>query len=1415
MATVTRSSRKLKDDDINNSKKQTGIKDASTSGSTTTDTSGLRRSTRETPTKKQKTSSSSSTRKSERIEKRAPPTPPTCLGKRKSERVEKQIMASPSRTSDKGEKTSSLSSSASKKSKKNSSMDTKISKDPKLKSGIEPTHSAVGRDKNLKDNPISVRAKKKTRLDARTYRAFLTPRTTKLKESGPSKQLNVHDDSFQGDTENTVTNGVSVDEKNVKEGEDNPVERGGKEIGRRCVESRDGDDEESIPVPGRSVEKSDGEKNSCHFSRIPRNHLAEKNVEEGEDNCIEREGEKEIVMSCVEGREGAVEEFSPVSRHFAEMTSIGDKEIKLSHFCKKHNSGKKNVEEVEYDSSETEKGKETGTSFVESCEETVEESRPVSRKSTDTTVISDGEIELSHFSRKDKNHPWTKNVEEGEDDFSEKEGEKEIGLSCMKGREDAIGESSPVSRKSTEMTVISDGEIELSHFSRKDKNHPWTKNVEDGEDDSSEKEGEKEIGLSCMKGREEVIGESSPVSRKSTEMTVISDGEIELSHFSRKDKNHSWTKNVEEGEDDSSEKEGEKEIGLSCMKGREEAIGESSFFSRKSSKRTLVSDGEVKLSHYSRKFKNHPGETSDAKHGDNSSVIVQSTPDVVMAIEITVDIDPMQIDSLTKKDLQQPVLKSISDVSGTEQNYEFCTSNCADDVPSLPCGSNSDDLVGRCNGCSKRLRVDIDLQTRDVCSCNSQNNYELRETSFPEEVCEQSPILISPENGVMLVSSTQTNGADLECSELLPEAERSTAQDSPGLHSTSEIPSPLKKDRAEHETRSRIVVTEEHSEGGQLEISPLVIQKVTNGNACFICKLGEKLLCCEGKGCKKSYHLLCLDPPLKDVPSGIWYCLFCTKKKILSGVHSVSEGVESVWDAREEEVPDCDGMQIPKQKQMQYFVKYRGLAHVHNRWIPEDQLLLDAPTVVAEFKRNQTQMWKSEWIKPQRLLQKRLLMSEEQRTEYLNQHLSDISNCSYEWFVKWSCLGYEHATWELENASFLKSPEALTLKRGYESRLEKPIRVCESSRSDKEMNPSLIKLSKLPDVGIPVPDQYHHLSSVNKLREYWQKGHSAVIIEDQILKETMRWKMVTFQLREHVILLKETRLKVRFGTRRASVSGRVEIDLPFLLISSSPAIYTWEAEFLRLAPSVNVVVYNGNKGARGIIRAVEFYDDGGRVIFQILLSTPDVIVEDLELIKHLGWEAIIIDECQRYRVSKHFEQFKGIITHFKLLLVTGSIKDSVPEYLNLLSLIDSQDDKNVVDNLKMDTNDNIGKLRERFAQFFVCERKSESSKFVEYWVPVRLSEVQLEQYCFSLLTNITFLRSCSKNDPVGALCDILIATKKCCDHPYLVDPSLQTSLTKDLIGYEEYLKVGVNASGKLLFLDKFLSESMYGSTEYV
>lgn len=68
------------------------------------------------------------------------------------------------------------------------------------------------------------------------------------------------------------------------------------------------------------------------------------------------------------------------------------------------------------------------------------------------------------------------------------------------------------------------------------------------------------------------------------------------------------------------------------------------------------------------------------------------------------------------------------------------------------------------------------------------------------------------------------------------------------------------------------------------------------------------------------------------------------------------------------------------------------------------------------------------------MLDKRLIAV----TDHKNTHVHGIdendADCHYEWLVKWTGLGYSHATWEVENASFLRSLEAVKLMTNYEIR---------------------------------------------------------------------------------------------------------------------------------------------------------------------------------------------------------------------------------------------------------------------------------------------------------------------------------------------------------------------------------------------
>ncbi|KAG5055558.1 hypothetical protein JHK85_008068 [Glycine max] len=387
--------------------------------------------------------------------------------------------------------------------------------------------------------------------------------------------------------------------------------------------------------------------------------------------------------------------------------------------------------------------------------------------------------------------------------------------------------------------------------------------------------------------------------------------------------------------------------------------------------------------------------------------------------------------------------------------------------------------------------------------------------------------------------------------------------------------------------------------------------------------------------------------------------------------------------------------------QREYFVTYHGLAHAHNRWIPESKLLLEAPKLLAKFKRKLqvTTRWKRDWSIPHRLLLKREIVFSKQNDQHFDGHGDNGSNCRYEWLVKWRGLGYDNATWELDDASFLTSPEGRKVIDDYESRRKRAERLSKNHfEANEERKASFSELSVLPTGDSP-GFYNQHLTYVNKLRMCWHKGQSALIVDDQI-------------------------------------------------------------------------------------------------------------DQDLHELRCITWEAIIIDECQQSRLSGHLDDIKILKAEMRLLLVSGQIKEDQADYIKLLSLLKSGQHGSSIAQVEtyFSASSTISNLKSQLEKYVVFKCKSGSTRFVEYWVPACLSHLQLEQYCSMLLSNLMLLCSGQKSDSVDALHDLIISIRKCCDHPYLLNPELQSFVTKGLPD-EERLNIGIQASGKLQLLEKILLEA--------
>ncbi|KAL9992286.1 putative DNA helicase chromatin remodeling SNF2 family [Helianthus debilis subsp. tardiflorus] len=249
----------------------------------------------------------------------------------------------------------------------------------------------------------------------------------------------------------------------------------------------------------------------------------------------------------------------------------------------------------------------------------------------------------------------------------------------------------------------------------------------------------------------------------------------------------------------------------------------------------------------------------------------------------------------------------------------------------------------------------------------------------------------------------------------------------------------------------------------------------------------------------------------------------------------------------------------------------------------------------------------------------------------------------------------------------------------------------------------------------------------NKLHDHRNKGQNAVLFDgqDRIVK------VITF------------------------VSSLLDnMKKPILIIASSSARLLWENEFSKWSKSINVVTYKGTKDIRAAIRGSEF---------QVLLSSPDAIVEDMETLVHIKWELLVIDECQHPVISMHLKTIQMLMADMKLLTIFGE-----PVDIFQISLVDCKNEK-IQSDADMEMNDDISTLKERLSPFIAFDCKFSTPDLKEYWVPVHLSSTQDRHDTLNLNRTELNPKSTPKDTSTVKVLQISASTLVQPNNPYMIN----------------------------------------------
>ncbi|KAG0556719.1 hypothetical protein KC19_11G074300 [Ceratodon purpureus] len=581
-----------------------------------------------------------------------------------------------------------------------------------------------------------------------------------------------------------------------------------------------------------------------------------------------------------------------------------------------------------------------------------------------------------------------------------------------------------------------------------------------------------------------------------------------------------------------------------------------------------------------------------------------------------------------------------------------------------------------------------------------------------------------------------------------------------------------------------------------------VLKMEQSEDFCSICHTGGDLLCCDT--CTAVFHLGCLDPPMKIVPRGKWSCPKCAdplgdvEKFIDMQMRPIKVPGKSTEEKTSEEQP-------PKLVK-QYLVKWKSRSYLHCSWVTAENLERGMKTFAGlRMKLNHfhklidgTKNWNTaeedrmpirpEWTTVDRVLDMRFN--------------GDIT----EYLVKWKELGYDEATWEVEEdvAAFqaevdkfkeVMSRQALKKRKG--SALDNK----DLKRRRKDFKP----FKKTPKFLVGGSLHPYQLEGLNFLRFAWEQNKHVILADEMGLGKTIQSISLLGSLIEE------------------------NVGLPHIVVAPLSTLRNWEREFATWAPQMNVVMYVGSAQARAILRQYEFFfpqksskkskDKGkkkmlgeskqDRVKFDVLLTSYEMINLDTAILKALKWECLIVDEGHRLKNkdSKLFQTLTTFSTRHRVLLTGTPLQNNLDELFMLMHFLDAGKFASLEEFQQefqdINQEEQVGRLHKMLAPHLLRRVKKDVLKEMppkkELILRVELSSLQKEFYKAILTRNYQILTR--QGGPQVSLTNVVMELRKLCGHPYLLE-GVEPNVRNQIEANRQLLE----NSGKLLLLDKMMAK---------
>ncbi|ESO06310.1 hypothetical protein HELRODRAFT_149039, partial [Helobdella robusta] len=478
----------------------------------------------------------------------------------------------------------------------------------------------------------------------------------------------------------------------------------------------------------------------------------------------------------------------------------------------------------------------------------------------------------------------------------------------------------------------------------------------------------------------------------------------------------------------------------------------------------------------------------------------------------------------------------------------------------------------------------------------------------------------------------------------------------------------------------------------------------------------------------------------------------------------------------------------------EFYVKYKNFSYLHCEWRTASELEVGDIRVWQKIKRFKIKQQSSffeqleddDYFNPDYVEVDRILDSSTIVNPDTNQPITH-------YLIKWRGLGYDESTWESEKDVDKQKVSYYSITSSLQNLLMqmKPRPSAEQWKSHEEC------------------PQY---KNNNVLREYQLEG--------------LNWLTFSYFNKQSCILADEMGLgKTIQSLTFIEEVYRHGIYGPFLIIVPLSTIANWQREF-EAWTDLNVIVYHGSNSSRSMLQQYEMYykDHKGKRInnfykFNVLITTFECIITDLDILRQINWRVAVIDEAHRLknRNCKLLQGLSSVDVEHRLLLTGTPLQNNVEELFSLLSFLEPKQfgssETFMLEFGKLESDTQVEKLKSILKPVMLRRLKEDVEKSLapkeETIIEVELTNIQKKYYRAILERNFAFLARGGAYASVPTLMNTMMELRKCCNHPFLINGAEDAILEEFNVSHvpvdaERLFQTMVQASGKLVLTDKLL-----------